>query len=146
MTDVVEFVLARLDEDAVAARAVKPLGHVVDMGGKRLNERFIHGRMSYSGEDGAGRFESDRAAHAHFARHDPARVLDDLHAKRWLVERAAHVMTHSSNHAEVTAWLHVVQRLAVPYGDHSEYRSEWKPADDGSGQSIPAKGSDDDEG
>jgi len=110
-----EFLLARIAEDERAARKVQPLGHVVDMGGVRLDERFTHSRLRFSSADGWARTEDDPAAAAHFARHDPARVLRECEAKRQLIERVGN-----------PDWAGF-RILAMPYADHPDYRQEWRP-------------------
>jgi hypothetical protein len=79
------FLLARIAEDEEAARAVEPLQDVPVIGGPQ-RQSFGHVRRSYATEDGYPRTLGDPAAEAHFARHDPARVLAECEAKRRIVE------------------------------------------------------------
>ncbi len=116
----VEFLRARLDEDEAAARAVEPLGHSVDMGGRRNDDRFAHGRMGFASEDGMPRTLPDGGASAHFARHDPARVLAEVEAKRRILEWAP--IDLGEGHST-----HIFRLLALPYADHPDYREEWRP-------------------
>lgn len=84
-----EFLLARLAEDEAAASAVPPLTHNYDMGGNRQDERFTFDRTLPSSADGMGNWSEHRGSpttREHFARHDPARVLADVAAKRAIVE------------------------------------------------------------
>lgn len=58
---------------------------------------------------------------AHIARHDPARVLREVEAKRRIVdacERRGLVLSEIN-------W--VVRVLALPYADHDDYREVWRP-------------------
>mgnify|MGYP003546549875 CR=1 FL=1 len=86
MTDLVAWLRQQLDTDERAARAVRPPGHVFDMGGNRLDERFAHRRVRYFGEDGAQRIDSDSEATEHFARYGPARVLSQVQAHRAILD------------------------------------------------------------
>jgi hypothetical protein len=132
-----EFVKARLDEDEAAAKAVAPLGHVYDMGGARLDEAFSHGRVRYASEDGRSWLEPDRSAGRHFARHDPARVLREVEAKRAILERHSPIkdlLPKTSWCVQCTddrngyLWPCAdVRVLAAVYSDHPDYRAEWKP-------------------
>lgn len=119
-----EFLLARIAEDEAVARAVAPLGHVIDMGGNRLDERWYVSRLRFSSADGAARSEQDVEATAHYARHDPARVLAECEAKRRIVERCSAVDYAMPS----TRLAHgILAELALPYADHPDWREEWRP-------------------
>ena len=123
----VEFLKARLDEDEQMARratAVSPAPWRVDAAAGAV--RDVHG-AAVSGHWRALAALAGTVAPDHIVRHDPARVLAEVGAKRWLVDRAVHVMAHATNHAEVTAWLHVIQRLASVHADHPDYQQGWCP-------------------
>lgn len=84
---ITEFLLARIDEDEEAARAVPPLDHNYDMGGRRQDEQFVFTRYLPDSMDGRGNWAKDDPATAvHFARHDPARVLAESKAKRRIID------------------------------------------------------------
>ena len=124
MTDIVEFLRARLDEDEATARAVEPLGHNFDMGGNRQDEKIAAVRISYASEDGYPRSRGDRNATEHLQRHDPARVLREVEAKRHLLECAEDDLDAGGaegNWAEI-----VIETLAAVYADHPDYRDEWR--------------------
>jgi hypothetical protein len=59
----------------------------------------------------------------HIARHDPARILAEVEAKRRIVDRYAWLCEHGDTGG--TAW--VLPLLALPYADHPDYRNEWRP-------------------
>lgn len=136
-TDLAAFVAARLDEDEAAARAVKPLGHVFDMGGTRLDEKFSHGRVRFASEDGRSRIEGDAAAASHFGRHDPARVLREVAAGRAILAQIAPWM----DSCEDEHWysrgvgaqppyegsLLLLKIMAAVYDDHPDYDPAWAP-------------------
>ncbi len=139
-----EFLLARIAEDeAVAAAAVSRRdgvdkweavgsGTVVGPGYDKVKHVMLP-----SSEDGAAR---------HIARHDPARVLAEVEAKRRIVG------IHELDPIEVYSWgttgggcglcdhscetggdtwghdpCETLKALALPYADHPDYRQEWKP-------------------
>jgi hypothetical protein len=106
MDDLIAFLQARLDEDEHAANAWLPLGNPT------------------------------AAERNHIARHDPARVLADVAAKRAIVD------LHSPHHhgACPVCWLvtkrsslredfpcRTLRTLALPHSDHPDYREEWRP-------------------
>ena len=130
-----EFLLSRIAEDEAAASAVPPLGHNVDMGGNRQDERFTFGRSLPSSADGMGNWSPHRdspTTQAHFARHDPARVLAECEAKRRIV--ADHgpdgngMKVNGDVCSEFEAWpCPTIQALTAVYADHPDYDEEWKP-------------------
>jgi hypothetical protein len=79
----------------------------------------------------------------HVVRHDPARVLAEVEAKRRIVESAAEIMdrgafpegvsdgrdpdeVESDEGLAALAEYHL-RLLALPYADHPDYREEWRP-------------------
>lgn len=80
--------------------------------------------------------EIEPAVAGHIARHDPARVLREVEAKRRIVGLAGPIVEavpeddwgetmHETAMAE--ALRPVLRLLALPYADHPDYRQEWKP-------------------
>ncbi len=68
---------------------------------------------------------------AHIARHDPARVLADLSAKRRIVEdfQDSQAEVEGGNDAYIPRRnvLHdVLRALTAPYADRPEFREEWR--------------------
>ncbi|WP_406000710.1 DUF6221 family protein [Streptomyces sp. NBC_00829] len=148
MSDLVAFLRARLDEDQQLADAAPPgpwdarpsdaadLWTVLGPYGaySRFNAdedvRTVTAyRLEVAGSDiGAGGVRSREAAE-HMARHDPARVLREVEAKRRIVEEANLYLCDSgplcgyrSKHGH-----NVLRLLALPYVDHPDYREEWRP-------------------
>lgn len=143
--DLVQFLRDRYDEDEQAARhaAAGPWTNQVG---------YIAG-----GPDGRVRVAQQAQAWnaGHIARHDPARVLADIDAKRqvldlhgivhrdvyWLDEEGEEgtdeipvcghcVPRHSylPHHSKVPAGpCATVRLLALSYADHPDYRDEWRP-------------------
>lgn len=60
---------------------------------------------------------------AHIIRHDPARVLREVEAKRKVVDRYAWLREHGDTGD--ARW--VLPLLAAVYADHPDYRPEWAP-------------------
>ncbi|MFF3158491.1 DUF6221 family protein [Streptomyces sp. NPDC057910] len=80
-----------------------------------------------------GMDERDAEARAtHIARHDPARVLADVEAKRELLGRyealESGVLVMTGAESILSEYRRVVlPSLALPYADHPDYREEWRP-------------------
>lgn len=125
--DLIAFLRARLDEDERLARAAADEVEVV--GGSW---------------DGAAHIMLARASYDdtadHFARHDPARVLAEVDAKRQIVDTRSAIrerlsywqsQEHETFEAMARADLHrlddVLSILATAYADHPDYREEWRP-------------------
>jgi hypothetical protein len=76
----------------------------------------------------------------HIARHDPARVLREVAAKRAVVELLAHDAPHSVVTGQAQredfrdGWQFAVRDalclLALPYASHPGYRPEWAPPEE----------------
>ena len=118
MIDLPDFLLARIAEDEAAAReaAVMPYGEEIGW----IGHVFSSERDSTPAQD------------EHITRWDPDRVLAECDAKRQVVDvyRALAVRRHdvgSIRWHEVSAYETVLRQLALPYADHPDYRSEWRP-------------------
>lgn len=72
--------------------------------------------------------EYDEVTAAHIARHDPARVLADIAAKRRILDWFERQRAWA---AENNLWAYddaePLKLLALPYADHHAYREERKP-------------------
>lgn len=132
MTTLVEFLTARLDEDAaVATTATSGPWHVTqpyfDAGSVENSD------VNIANESGHGDIELADAEH--IARHDPARVLADVTAKQRIVE------LHSGGHecsvydrgeVDNCRWCldgdecSTLQLLATPYADHPDFDPAWR--------------------
>ena len=136
MDDLIAFLNARFDEDEAAAQAAA-----------RDTERFA-GRANWSAAFGTivtdaedpgwaicdlAPFVDDECLARHIARHDPARVLREVAAKRAILaeyERVAGSAQAYPNNATITslgAAQTVVKALGTVYSDHPDYRGEWAP-------------------
>ncbi|MFF9910637.1 DUF6221 family protein [Streptomyces sp. NPDC013457] len=124
--DLVEFLTARLDEDEQTARRagdsfrqIGETGVIVATEGDRAEE--------CASANWAGVAE-------HIARHDPARVLAEVDAKRQIVTAFAEARKRDYNEepANYFAGVHValgaaLDFLALPYADHPDYDEAWRP-------------------
>lgn len=62
----------------------------------------------------------------HVARHDPARALAEVKAKRTIVAACEWQLEHQNQGIRVPALL-TLHQLATVYCDHPDYRQEWAP-------------------
>lgn len=128
MDDLVQFLRERLDEDEAAARAAADAERADTW--TTLPESYggvLDGTGTRSLAVGYGNVMAPETA-GHIARHDPARVLAEVEAKRRVVERCTAVqgLLLDDFTAEHLAD-EVLALIALPYADHPEYREEWRP-------------------
>jgi hypothetical protein len=147
----VEFLLARLDEDARKARAAETgrrwealtradSGPQVRVGdgdmddpGPEWRREVVHPMWHCDDElDGCPDVARGWIAEAeHIARHDPARVLAEVAAKRLILEYAppkAHgTFDDGWRRGQMAFHAHTLRLLALPYAGHPDYQEEWKP-------------------
>jgi hypothetical protein len=134
----IEFLLARIDEDEAVARAASDGLPEWEYAESLLSWRIQTAGTDRSGEhvgitfDREGLSDSVAAeAGTHIARHDPARVLAECEGKRKIVESAAARDGSGADTAqdEGAAFVlsHVLRFLALPYADHPDYQDAWRP-------------------
>ena len=169
-SDLVAFLRARLDEDEQAARAATPgpwrwgdwsttfgtveqrrrtLEHAPERGPfpavatRDSSSRQVLPSLEDSLEM-AGDREPYEANAAHIARHDPARVLAEVDAKRAIVDALGIAERNTADMRRMAteyrfvqvaesaqdALLYAVRLLALPYADHPDYRAEWAPTEE----------------
>lgn len=158
MDDLIAFYRARLDEDEQAARwAVREssfrergLGEEWEVvrTGPEMRELVIQTRpKAFRPHRVVGGLDPllDETVAAHIARHDPARVLREVEAKRRILDehyvaqgtvggQALMVCTRCSDYIDrgeifkaEAAPCKTLKLLALPYADVDGYREEWKP-------------------
>lgn len=128
MTTITEFLNARLNEDEQAARYAfaahndaQPDWYEIRSGAVNLGDH----------EDELLTF--DAGISRHIVRHDPARVLREVAAKRAVLSAHAnladnpHRHTNPRVHAQWVTMIQVVQHMAAVYADHPDYQQEWAP-------------------
>jgi hypothetical protein len=142
--DLAGFLRARLDEDQEIARDVQDGsppwdGQWISDGPHALRTRNGH-VLAFSTRTTDGRdlpLDLKPGLVEHWARHDPARVLAEVNAKRRILDRYTSAVADSAEDAdgyydetrfEDARQLYPVLRLlALPYADHLDYRPEWAP-------------------
>ncbi|MFI6603879.1 DUF6221 family protein [Nonomuraea sp. NPDC050536] len=153
MHDLSLFLTARLDEDEQTARAATPGPWSYDPGKEWYDgddfvtmtngQEFVgygglsdlRGAVCITGE--AGHAQSARDAE-HIARHDPARALREVEAKRRTLARhpgstATDECSGCGARLDGTwrtppgALCPELADLALPYAGHEEYREDWRP-------------------
>jgi hypothetical protein len=119
----VEFLLARLAEDEAAAQRAVP-GPWELQGEPRET-------LVFSAPTGVSVAVGWLRDLDHVARHDPARVLAEVAAKRLILEYAppkAHgTFDDGWRRGQMAFHAHTLRLLALPYAGHPDYREEWKP-------------------
>ena len=134
----VEFLRERLAEDEQTARATDGASWRTTSDQDDFSGDALIGYTTLRDDEGSpiaddrdGRMSADDLTH--IARHDPARVLRDVEAKREIVmqyERAHdNRRAHPDDLASAGALLAlhgVVHLLALPYADHPEFQEEWR--------------------
>lgn len=141
MSDLVEFLRARLDEDEAAARKAAALCscHPPAMswtfrdGNESTDGRILvvdepHPTLKRKiGRRWNGSYEGLFMAE-HIVRHNPARVLAEVAAKRQII--VWHEVASESPELDRDAWQIMRQtllQLATPYADHPSYDERWRP-------------------
>jgi hypothetical protein len=137
MSDVelMEFLYARLLEDEDIARAAmtdpwRDDGGCVSSAHYQITDYGAYTQAN--GEPEAWEERQQRADSAHIARHDPARVLREVAAKRKLVDRfrrATALRSHTGGEDVAEKYYPVLgsslEVLAAVYSDHPDYRAHW---------------------
>ena len=120
MTDLTDFLLARIAEDEATARD-----------GEGWRGRLWNGEWQIIDreDDEVVATVSHDFEWGHIARHDPARVLAECEAKRRVVERwrlysDAEYPDYEGGYA--SAMDAVLATIALPYADHPDFREEWR--------------------
>lgn len=140
-----EFLLARIAEREAAARALlRDLEGQIETEGFAADERgpFTPARMLaaqlWAHYDGQTRWRNFARGQHIATLSDPARVLAECEAKRWVIELAQQAMDEAAEHGhdkQVGAVFEgraslaeaMLRAEATAYADHEEYLPEWKP-------------------
>jgi hypothetical protein len=137
--DLVAFLRARLDEDEAAAREATPGPWTVN---GPIGDDAIYADDQGVCVVGGGRWGGEASVFdrdgdkRHIARHDPARVLAEVDAKRRILDLWSAAFQNPRDAAQFAGpdWDRVrdaarwtVRKLAAPYADHPDYREEWRP-------------------
>lgn len=130
--DLVTFLRARLDEDEELAKQADECG--APRWDSSADPLLRYGlatrrRLAEQGVDGA----LDGAVATHHARHDPARVLAEVEAKRATLAEYAEFAANDIDdpHEYAYGWASglglAVRHMVSTYADHPDYREEWRP-------------------
>ncbi|HEY3482781.1 MAG TPA: DUF6221 family protein [Streptomyces sp.] len=152
MTNIIEFLTARLDEDEAPAEAATSGPWSVDQAPSRTNVVRAEGELDRVGTTGGRmdmptftgqtanrsriRWEADAA---HIARHDPARVLAEVAAKRqlleWCAEATKHFdwstlgqfgcLLHDPNARATHTAILALCTMAAGHAAHPDYNPDW---------------------
>ncbi|MER7908285.1 DUF6221 family protein [Streptomyces sp. NPDC096068] len=131
--DLAQFLTARFDEDAAVARAVRFERF------EAFDYLWYAKYLELQGEGSSkatGDLPPEVADHA--ARHDPARVLAEVNAKREVVnayERAVAefqdsgpaMVSYDRLTGSVSSLRTALEFLALPYVNHPDYQDTWRP-------------------
>ena len=116
--DLIEFLNARLDEDEELVETIRSGGFPAPTW---TTEPAKGGRWEILREADdptpLGYVTHGRREHVHIARHDPARVLREVTAKRAILDAVGYDDREA-----------VAGHLAAVYSDHPDYRKEWAAA------------------
>lgn len=129
MDELVRWLGEQLDEDEQIARAAREAefcknGHWTVKGPFEEGLGAVH---SEAGEAILGEEESVPFSIAvHIARHDPARVLREIDAKRRVITGLQHLFRGDDPFVSSIAE-DSLRVLAEPYADRPGYRDEWRP-------------------
>lgn len=148
MDDLLAFLRARVDDDERLARTAAEgisVWHDGSVGETWATDRgLVFGaKVALWDCEGADSLCMPEATAAHVARHDPARVLADVVAKRKIIDgiqmcrpcgEGRRCVQHDSSAGSptITRPAHpvdeqLVRLLALPYADNPGYREEWRP-------------------
>lgn len=147
--ELVAFLCAQLDADEAAAKAADEGPWELSWDGQEHQLRapgskwpiaeWTYAIRTYGDDVDEERADCNTADQEHIARHDPARVLREIAAKRAIID--AHnddgwccpVCTHEPTSGEDDfrgSYNHpcpTLRHLAAVYADRPDYRKEWKP-------------------
>ncbi|MGS2641696.1 DUF6221 family protein [Streptosporangium sp. G12] len=113
MSELVEFLRARLDEDEQIAQDWQR-ARLIQVDQYHNNPTKNHVRPFRERVT-----DAQRAKHRYGFRFDPDRALREVEAKR-------HILGRWSRSADLGGQ-YTLRCLALPYDDHPDYRQEWRP-------------------
>ena len=137
MTTLTEFIAARLDEDEASATAAADSGRwYIDVDGN-VQDEDTHGGGSAYVAVGPWDGGIDDACAAHIVRHDPARVLREVDAKRKILTEIVPLVDSMDSWIQESMGAHdapplgeseaLLRILAAAWSDHPDYDQGWRP-------------------
>ncbi|MEV4179924.1 DUF6221 family protein [Streptosporangium canum] len=142
MSDLITFLRARLNEDEQVARAAAEAPWESTVPGMvHVSAAAIAKNPNAWGKLGYVAQADNEAYRDHIARHDPARVLREVEAKRQILDEHAAVADPYSPTGSVCKTCNdgglpvepacspcrTLRLLALPYADHDDYEEDWRP-------------------
>jgi hypothetical protein len=130
MDDLVTWLRAQLDEDERVANTATsgPWKADVPMAKDGVFATSIQDWVADCDYHRMGPFAVHNAAH--IARHDPARTLAEVAARRTIIDRTERSGNIKLAWVEYEVLAGVIRDLALPYVDQPGYREEWGPMTD----------------
>jgi hypothetical protein len=123
VSDLVTWLRAQLDEDERVARAVAGSGRWV-----KYSEGGDGAAIETEPGGDPGAIIGDDAMATHIARHNPARVLAEVEAKRSILEMHEEGDKHGDCAICFAVWpCGTLKALAWPYADRPGYDEAWRP-------------------
>lgn len=123
MSDLVEFLLARIAEDAAAAR------HVIEIRERYMPDAPVVIDYQWVEFMAPAAHPGNRSSMFFDGAPSPHRVLAECEARRRIIEWYG---VSEEREMPSDAWVlmvHVLRELALPYWDHPDYRGDWRPGD-----------------
>lgn len=114
MSELTDFLLARIAEDELIAREAGPMPWIYATNEESVLDFEAH-RVTP--------LRTERANNAHVYRWNPGRALAECEAKRRWIE---HVL-HESESRLTDEQRFSLRAMALPYAHHRGYREEWRP-------------------
>ncbi len=137
MTDLIAFLNARLGEDERVAKLAAGVPWVAATRMVHVDPAVIRENKLAYGRLGFVATVEHAVDLTHIARHDPARVLADVDAKRRVIDLVTDGFTVDAvtpfdvgdefDDGYIQAYRDIARLLALPYADHPDYREEWAP-------------------
>jgi hypothetical protein len=124
MTDLVEFLRARLDDDEAYARNAFGDHNDADPEWREI----WSGELSLCADDRETVITGDSQVSRFMERFDPARVLREVEAKRQIIseyERYAAERRRAMNGWDNSEPSLIIKALAAVYADHPDYQQAW---------------------
>lgn len=138
--DLVEFLLARLAEDEQVAKGAKAADgeHWSFRVSPYTGDRWDTEIVEYLGQAEGSGVRYIEVTAQHITRHDPARVLAEVEAKRQIIDLHRHRPEQAWDGSTLTGDCAecgdehfpcpTLRALALPYADHPECHPSWLPA------------------
>lgn len=131
MDDLIAFVTARLDEDEVAAKAIlEDPDYEAEWHEQSSGVLYVGPGSERYPLDGLCPIGDSRLTR-YIARHDPARVLREVEAKRAMLAEHDTRDWRIGDRVHDCQWqswpCNTLRQITAVWADHPDYRDEWRP-------------------